>query len=112
MEHNDFVMPVGPLTGLETVGPGGVASILLREETTVRRQQYEAPELLPPPVPGTRPRIWRLVTIKNWLEGLERGEVQVQQPAPAASVAHVDGDPPRRQRGRPRRTAPGGEGAA
>lgn len=83
-----------------TVDREGLASILKRSAATVRRQMSESPERLPPAVADTKPRIWQLVTVQRWMT--ER-EGQCADPGPHELVSQ----PPRRGRGRPRKTEAG-----
>lgn len=91
------------LRGL-TVTDEGLSVIFKRAQLTVRRQASEKPELLPPPVAGTKPRIWRMETVWAWLaekEALGHAQAQV---APLPTAFSQSPGPGKRARGRPRKS--------
>lgn len=83
-----------------TVNREGLASILKRSASTIRRQLSESPERLPPAVMGTKPRIWQVATVQSWMSQKEGLHV-------APTVQELVTQAPRR--GRPRKAA--GRGA-
>lgn len=92
------------LRGL-TVTDDGLSVVLKRAQLTVRRQASEKPDLLPPPVAGTKPRIWRMETVWAWMadkEGLGPAQLQV---APNPTAIPQPQQPVKRGRGRPRTEA-------
>lgn len=93
-------------TGM-TVDRAGLAAILHRSPLTIRRQMTEAPDSLPPAVRGTKPRIWRVERIEEWLRERDGGPGAVA-PAPGVPVVSVVKAHAQRGRGRPRKATVGG----
>jgi len=93
-------------TGM-TVDRAGLAAILHRSPLTIRRQMSEAPDSLPPAVRGTKPRIWRVERIEEWLRERDGGPQSIPEGARSLNVKTK----PQRGRGRPPKAKAGG-GAA
>ena len=85
-------------TGM-TVDRAGLAAILHRSPLTIRRQMSEAPDSLPPAVQGTKPRIWRVERIQEWLRERDGGPQSIPEPAQGVRALTVKA----RSRGRPRK---------
>jgi hypothetical protein len=85
-----FTGPGGPLSGLETVKVEGLSQILGRSPATIRTQLSRAPGRVPPHLPGSWPKVWRLVTVLEWLDK--------QDTTPTGNIAI-----PKKGPGRPRR---------
>ena len=85
-----FTLPGGHLSGLETIKVDELAQILGRSPATIRTQICRAPQRVPPHLPGSWPKVWRLVTVLNWLNELENNQTTTITPA-------------KRGRGRPRK---------
>ncbi len=66
-----FSGPLGPLSGLETIKVDGLAQILGRSPATIRTQMSRSPERVPPHLAGSWPKVWRLVTVLDWLDKLD-----------------------------------------
>ncbi len=89
-----------------TVDRAGLARILHRSPLTVARQMSSAPGTLPPHVPGTKPRIWRIETIDQWLRAREKFNDAFHLPASgASSEGNVREELVKRKPGRPRKSA-------
>lgn len=89
-----------------TVDRTGLARILHRSPLTVARQMSSAPGTLPPHVPGTKPRIWRIETIDQWLRNREKLTSDFNLPASgASSECNVREELVKRKPGRPRKSA-------
>lgn len=87
-----------------TVDRAGLARILHRSKLTISRQMSNAPDKLPPPVLGTKPRIWRIESINEWLQARERSAKADQRQAPRESFQNVaQALPAKRRAGRPRK---------
>lgn len=90
-----------------TVDRTGLAAILHRSPLTIRRQMSEAPDSLPPPVRGTKPRIWRVERIEEWLRERDGGIPGIPpsavEPAPGVPVVSGVKAHSKRGRGRPRK---------
>jgi len=93
-------------TGM-TVDRAGLAAILHRSPLTIRRQMSEAPDSLPPAVRGTKPRIWRVERIEEWLRERDGGAAGIPPsagaPALGLPVVSVVKGHAQRGRGRPRK---------
>lgn len=85
-----------------TVDKVGLARILHRSPGTVARQMSSRPQDLPPAVRGTKPRIWRLDAIDQWLRERER-EQGIASAAAAAAEPRNEGHEGKRRPGRPRK---------
>jgi hypothetical protein len=91
------------LAGVLTVGRLGLSQILCRAESTVKRQESDAPERLPAWVEGTKPRIWQLETVKHWMSQRDSaGAAKYRVPKLEPMI-----QPSKRGPGRPRKFAQG-----
>lgn len=87
-----------------TVDRVGLARILHRSPLTVARQMSSARGELPPHVIGTKPRIWRVEAINQWLRDREQSVGACHMPASGEGpVANAQIAPLKRKVGRPRK---------
>lgn len=88
-----------------TVDRVGLARILHRSPSTVARQMSSSRGELPPHVHGTKPRIWRIETIDQWLRAREKVKGAFNLPASGeSSEGNVREELVKRKPGRPRKS--------
>jgi hypothetical protein len=85
-----FTLPGDHLSGLETIKVAELSQILGRSPATIRTQLCREPQRVPPHLPGSWPKVWRLVTVLKWLNEQENNQTAIITPA-------------KRGRGRPRK---------
>lgn len=66
---------------LQTIGPSDLGKLIGRSTKCIQIDASRRPDTLPPRfvIPGTRKVLWRLVDVRDWMEGLAQVEQAKRQ---------------------------------